>query len=174
MLETPDKAQRLFRPRSQGRLLAMQSLCIFDVLGDGFAAEIESFLRDSRTHVESELETPVRPEIIRFARSLAEGAWRTRAASDALLARTATDWSVERMTPVDRSILRLGVYELLECPETPFEVVISEALELAHAFGDAASPAFVNGIIDAIRRGLHLQRAAGERAGSAPSSSETT
>lgn len=174
MLETPEKPQRLFRPRSQARLLAMQSLCIFDVLGDGFAAEIESFLRDSRTHVESELETPVRPEVIRFARSLAEGAWRARAAIDALLARTATDWSVERMTPVDRSILRLGVYELLECPETPFEVVISEALELAHAFGDAASPAFVNGIIDAIRRGLNLQRSGNDGSAPASGSSEAT
>ena len=58
------------------------------------------------------------------------------------------------MTPVDRNVLRLGLYELLEHPETPPQVVINEAIELARRFGDADSPAFVNGVLDAIRRSV--------------------
>jgi N utilization substance protein B len=53
---------------------------------------------------------------------------------------------------VDRNILRLGMHELFEHPETPPQVVINEAIELARHFGDADSPAFVNGVLDAIRR----------------------
>ena len=57
------------------------------------------------------------------------------------------------MAVVDRLVLRLGVYELLAA-ETPAAVVIDEAIELARTFGDEPSPRFVNGVLDAVRRGL--------------------
>jgi N utilization substance protein B len=53
---------------------------------------------------------------------------------------------------VDKSILRLGAYELFHEPATPAAVVIDEAVEMAKRFGEADSPAFVNGVLDAIRR----------------------
>ncbi len=59
------------------------------------------------------------------------------------------------MSPIDRNILRMGLHELLEHPETPPEVVIDEAIELARQFGGEDSPAFVNGVLDAARK--HLQ-----------------
>jgi len=77
-------------------------------------------------------------------------AWRERI--DALIAETATRWRPERIAMVDRSILRLGSYELLAEPGTPASVVIDEGIELAKRFSEAESYAFVNGILDAIRR----------------------
>jgi N utilization substance protein B len=52
---------------------------------------------------------------------------------------------------VDRNILRIGTYELMKEPETPASVIIDEAVEMAKRFGEADSPAFVNGVLDAIR-----------------------
>ena len=56
------------------------------------------------------------------------------------------------MTPVDRNVLRLGLFELLHTTNTPPAVVIDEAINLARHFGDSDSPAFVNGVLDALRR----------------------
>src|SRR5262245_43875920 len=119
------------RQRSQGRILAMQALCVLDALGDDFLAQLDEFFRDSRVHAESELELPVRPEAQRFARALTEGTWRKRADYDSLLSQAVTDWSVARMSHVDRNILRLGLHELLDTTDTPPQVIINEAVELA-------------------------------------------
>ena len=53
---------------------------------------------------------------------------------------------------MDRNVLRLGAYELMKEPRRPPPVIIDEAVELAKRFGEADSPAFVNGVLDAIRR----------------------
>jgi len=62
------------------------------------------------------------------------------------------NWRLSRMAAVDRNILRLGCYELTHT-ETPTAVVVNEAVELARHFGADASPAFVNGVLDAVGRG---------------------
>ena len=64
----------------------------------------------------------------------------------------ASNWRLDRIAPVDRTILRLGAYELLGEPETPAAVVLDEAVEMAKRFGEADSPAFVNGVLDGILR----------------------
>ena len=87
-------------------------------------------------------------------RSLATGAWETHVRSDELLVANAAGWPIDRMQPVDRSILRLGVFELLQRPDVPPPVAISQALELASRFGGNESSAFVNGVLDAVRRAL--------------------
>lgn len=69
---------------------------------------------------------------------------------DTRLQEVADNWSVERMAVVDRNVLRLGIYELYHGPETPFKVVLDEAIELAKRYGSEESPAFVNGILDKI------------------------
>jgi len=142
--------------RSQARLLAAQALCLFDALGDGFAEQLDDFLQDPEVHADLGLKRRPGPQTIQFARQLAVGAWQMRARSDELLAQAAPDWSISRMPPVDRNILRLGLYELLEMPETPPEVAINEAVELARLLGGTESPAFVNAVLDAIRRRLGI------------------
>ena len=72
---------------------------------------------------------------------------------DALIEAVADHWRLSRMAVVDRTVLRLAVYELL-AERVPPAVVIDEAIELARAFSDAQSPRFVNGVLDAVWRGL--------------------
>ncbi len=72
---------------------------------------------------------------------------------DALIAGRARNWRLSRMAAVDRNILRLGTYELAHT-DTPAAVVMDEAVELARRFGSDGSPAFVNGILDALAHEL--------------------
>ena len=71
---------------------------------------------------------------------------------DELLGRAAVDWEVGRMPVVDRTILRLATYELLERSETPMAVVIDEAVELAKEYSTEQSGSFVNGVLVTIAR----------------------
>jgi len=141
-----------YKDRTHARTLALQALCLYDALGDAFADQLDAFLEDAANHADLHWRHAPPPTTISFARELARGAWQHRTASDELLRVHVTGWSVPRMQPVDRNILRLGLYELLECPDRPHQVVINEAIELAHRFGGAESPAFVNGVLDGVRR----------------------
>ena len=92
-------------------------------------------------------------EMIAYCLSLYDGVVKHKDDIDPVLRKTATNWRLERMLPVDRNVLRLGVYELLHDPNAqPLEVVINEAVELSRRFGSADSPAFVNGVLDRIRK----------------------
>ena len=73
---------------------------------------------------------------------------------DALIRRFSEHWRLERMTLVDRNLLRLAAFELLYQPETPPKVVINEAVELAKKYSTEDSSAFVNGLLDRIRAEL--------------------
>jgi len=73
---------------------------------------------------------------------------------DDVIATSSRNWRLERMSRVDRNILRIAVCELRAFPQTPVKVVINEAVELAKRFGTAESPAFVNGILDRIATAL--------------------
>ena len=87
-----------------------------------------------------------------IAQRLVKGAHAHVAEIDAQITRTTKNWKFERIAAVDRNILRLGTYELMMELETPGTVVIDEAVEIAKRFGEADSPAFVNGVLDAILR----------------------
>ncbi len=78
------------------------------------------------------------------------GVWERLEEIDALIGEAAEHWRVERMTPVDRNILRLGAYELTSGGDVPFAVAINEAVELGKRFGSVESGAFINGILDRI------------------------
>ena len=89
-------------------------------------------------------------ETLAFARQLAEAAATNAAKIDDQIATASKNWRIERMSRVDRNILRLGVCELVAFPDVPVKVVINEAVELAKRFGAAESSAFVNGVLDRI------------------------
>ena len=86
------------------------------------------------------------------AERLAGGAQAELARIDEAIAGAALNWRFDRIAAVDRNILRVGVYELMCEPATPAAVILDEAVEMAKRFGEADSPAFVNGVLDAIRR----------------------
>lgn len=84
---------------------------------------------------------------------------------DALL-QPLLDRRIDHVDPVERAILRLGVYELLYCPEMPFRVVINEAVDLAKGFGAEQGHRYVNGVLDKIARQVRqAEMAGGRRAG---------
>jgi transcription antitermination protein NusB len=104
-------------------------------------------------------------------RAYADGAVRGIAASlapvDAEIVKASTHWRLERMTRVDRNILRLGAWELRERADVPRAVILDEAVELAKSYGTDESSAFVNGVLNRIAENL------GRKDADAPKSPET-
>ncbi len=98
------------------------------------------------------------PEVREFADSLVAGVVEHLAAIDETIAKNAAHWSLARIAPVERNILRLATYELLQRYDIPERVVINEAIELAKMYGSEESGAFVNGILDHIRLSLDLSQ----------------
>jgi transcription antitermination protein NusB len=84
-----------------------------------------------------------------FANRLLEGATSESVALDELITRNAENWKFERLSAIDRAILRLGIYEL-RFTDTPHKVVMNECVELAKKFSTEDSGPFVNGILDAV------------------------
>jgi N utilization substance protein B len=88
-------------------------------------------------------------KVSRRAANLAEGTWQQREEIDLLIGAASTKWRVERMPVVDRNILRLGVYELVNS-DLSIAIIISEAVELAKKFSTARSGAFINGVLSGV------------------------
>jgi N utilization substance protein B len=82
-----------------------------------------------------------------FTRELAEGVDAHRSELDGLISRHARGWSLERIAPLERSIMRVALFEALHRDDVPVEVAIDEAVELAKAYCGADAPGFVNGIL---------------------------
>jgi N utilization substance protein B len=91
---------------------------------------------------------PIAPFDENLAIDLIRGVCTHRSEIDEMLARLSRKWRVERLARVDRTILRIGVYELAHRKDTPARVALSEAIELAKRFGAEEAPAFVNGLLD--------------------------
>jgi len=88
-----------------------------------------------------------------FANRLFEGAANEAAALDKIIANHSENWRLERLSAIDRAILRLAVHEM-RGKETPHKVVLSEAVDLAKKFSSEDSGAFVNGVLDAVLKSL--------------------
>ncbi len=84
-----------------------------------------------------------------FTRELAENVAANRAELDGLISRHSQNWALERIAPLERSILRTALYEALHREDVPVEVAIDEAVELAKQYCGADAPGFVNGILGA-------------------------
>ena len=102
----------------------------------------------SESYIAQEL--PRHDPLVRFAKKLLQSTLEHRKETDEQLAALSRNWTLARMSPTDRSILRLAVSELLYT-DTPRSVAINEAVELAKKFGTKDSPAFVNGILDRVK-----------------------
>jgi transcription antitermination factor NusB len=143
------------KERTRAREFALQALYQADLTGDECLDAIEATLRADGHPA----------EVVDYAFLLARGVRERLAEIDALLAAAAQHWSVHRMAVVDRNVLRMGIEELTRHPAVPPRVVINEAIELAKRFSTSSSGAFVNGVLDRVRRDLE---AAGRIAPSPP------
>lgn len=141
-------------PRRRARILAMQALYQYDVRGDEFDRDLDTFL------LENEPEYGTRE----YARQLARGVWENRAWLDGLIAEVSQNWDLGRIGAVERAIIRMASREMLVQPDPPAQVVINEAIELAKTYGAKESGGFVNGVLDALwRRYRDLKPAAQEK-----------
>jgi N utilization substance protein B len=116
----------------------MQALFVWDANGQADEALARQVVQDEADE-----------EVRREALAMAQGAWGQKEAIDQRLEARAPQWPPRRQPGVDRNILRLAVWELTNMP-TPPKVVLDEAIELAKHFSTEHSPAFVNGVLDAI------------------------
>jgi N utilization substance protein B len=88
-----------------------------------------------------------RGDLEEYAVRLAQGVEREREDLDTLLSEVSVGWPVHRMSAVDRTILRLALYEMRSVEDVPPEVAVSEAVELAKGFSGEEAPAFVGGVL---------------------------
>lgn len=95
-------------------------------------------------------EGPREPQADVFAKELIDGVRANQADIDKLIEEHSHNWRLERMQRIDRNVLRIGVFELKHLPDVPRKVTINEAVELAKTFGNEASSAFINGLLDRI------------------------
>ncbi len=132
--------------RRQAREAALQVLFAADVSGEKRHADVEDVFDD----VLRAFSLPVRSRD--RAIELVRGVTAQAKTIDEAIAGASQRWKVQRLATVDRNVLRIATYELLFEPETPVEVVIDEAVEIARRFAGEASPSFVNGELDLIAR----------------------
>jgi N utilization substance protein B len=92
------------------------------------------------------------PGATAFTRELVQGSEHWREELDALIERHAVGWTLDRIAPLERNILRVALFELLHRPDVPAEVAIDEAIEAAKELCSADAPSFVNGILGAVQR----------------------
>lgn len=134
------------RVRTRARELALQFLYQVDLQGLAYRAEFDTFLHQALSG------KPGETEATDYARRLVDGVLFHRDAIDDLLREAARNWNLERMAVVDRNALRIGCHELLYEDQIPMKVAINEAIELGKRYSTEASGAFINGILDRIRR----------------------
>lgn len=122
----------------------MQALCQLDVQGHDILPWLGRFFREQTSD----------PMTLQLAEQWTQGAWQNIDDCDDKIAQAAAKWKLSRMSQVDRSILRLSVYQLQYCPDIPGKVVVNEAIELAKKYSTEQSPRFVNGVLDSILKWL--------------------
>lgn len=126
-------------PRRRERVLAFQALFMLDV------GQVS--LETALDYVHSEnLDLNLRE----WLENRVRGTWGEVEAWDELIKKHLRNWSWERVGRVERSLMRLAVFEMLRCDDLPFSAAISEAVELAKEYGDEKSAPFVNGVLDGV------------------------
>ena len=126
--------------RRKSRELALQVLYQEELAGETGLLDFAEFC----THFQ------VNKKIIPYAGKLLEGVRAKRGEINQLISRHAENWRLERMSVIDRNILRLAVYELHYLSDVPTSVVINEAVEIAKRYSTDDSGPFINGILDSM------------------------
>ncbi|KKU59919.1 MAG: N utilization substance protein B-like protein [Parcubacteria group bacterium GW2011_GWA2_47_12] len=135
--------------RHLGRSIALQSLFEWD-----FRALPEKALAEIEARNIAEFAPGI--EDNSFVHTLINGVLKKRKEIDNIIGKAAPEWPLERISCLDRNVLRLGLYELLfsDRKEVPAKVAINEAIELAKTYGGDASGRFVNGVLGSVYREL--------------------
>lgn len=128
--------------RRKAREIAVQMLYQMEVNPGELEAALELFWKGVSAS------QPVKE----FVNRIVTGVHAKQEEIDQLLAKHSEHWRLDRMDMVDKSILRMGVFEIMFCDDIPVKVAMNEAVDLGKKFGAAESGAFINGILDKISR----------------------
>ena len=131
--------------RHTARERALQALYQLDMSG----GSPEEALAAAWEAAAQEAPTPD-PNAVQFARELVEGVVANLRTIDALIEQHSHNWRIDRMDRIDRSVLRLAIFELQYREDIPRKVTLNEAVELGKSYGTEASSAFVNGLLDRV------------------------
>ncbi|MFN4179047.1 MAG: transcription antitermination factor NusB [Armatimonadota bacterium] len=134
--------------RRKARELALQILFQADVGNLPIEETIETTLSEA---------ADADDEIRNYAAQLVRGVWKQKSNLDAQIQSVVRNWAVERMAAIDRNLIRIALYEILNVPDVPYRVAINEAVELAKEYGTTESRRFVNGVLGALVRKLKLE-----------------
>ena len=133
----------MFSIRHQSRMAAVQILYEWDL------KEKKESLEDIFNHFFEINQIKIDPN---FVKDLIHGVEKNIEEIDKLIEKTAPEWPIEQIAVIDKTILRLGIYELLFAKEVPPKAVINEAVELGKEFGSENSGKFVNGVLGTLYR----------------------
>lgn len=139
--------------RHRSRQRALQVLYQAEVSRISPHQALDNFYLTLHSSEREDEDNPAQPGRDEFMESLVRGTMSQTASIDARIVSHSANWRLERMPLVDRNILRVAVYEMMGAG-TPAAVVIDEALELARQFSGESSVAFINGVLDAVRKEL--------------------
>ncbi len=128
--------------RRKAREIALQTLYAEEISREGW----EKAFRETVARRASS------DEAMLYARRLVTMVAQQRTELDALIEIRLENWKLERVSKIDLIILRVALAELLHCPDVPTNVIINEAIEIAHRFSSRKAGRFVNGILDALAR----------------------
>jgi N utilization substance protein B len=128
--------------------MALQILYSMDIT-DSQADEAISYHYEFMT-TDEEKESPATVLIRPFTERLVQGVHRHRDEIDQALLSASEHWRLDRMSIVDRNILRIALFEMLYCPDVPPKVSINEAIDIGKKFGTEDSGSFINGVLDNI------------------------
>jgi transcription antitermination protein NusB len=135
--------------RRTARERALQALYELDVQSQIAAADALE-----QAWVASDDEGPRDESAHTFALELVQGVRKELEVLDGLIESHSTNWRIDRMSRIDRNVLRLGVYELKYRPDIPRKVTLNEAVELGKKFGSEDSSSFINGLLDKVAQAL--------------------
>ena len=133
--------------RRKSRELAMQALFYMDMIQNDSNELLERFCLNFT------FSKKARP----FFLKLVKGVIQAKPEIDSIIETFSDNWKINRMSCVDRNIMRIAVYELLYCQDIPSKVSINEAIDVGKKFGTEESGAFINGILDSIRLALEKE-----------------
>lgn len=130
--------------RRRSRELALQALYDMDMSSDSSEIRLESFCENFNPS----------KKVVPFFKVLVEGVRVNRVEIDSLIEKHSKNWKVSRMSLVDRNVMRIAVFEMLNCSDVPVKVSINEAIDIGKKFGTEESGSFINGILDSIHKDL--------------------
>ena len=136
--------------RRKSREYALQALYMYELR----SAELNSGKLELLENIESLewVDTDIPETTKEFTVNLIKGTVNKIAEMDDLIDKHSKNWKLERLSIVDKSILRMAIYEMLNSNDTPPTIIINEAIELAKVYGGDGSGQFINGILDAVNK----------------------